>query len=166
MEKFNRALRGYDPEEVNAYLDGVIAKVEKMVGELKEKQKEVITKQKEIDEKNQMIAHLSKVQKENVELKAKLAQYQRTEETFNRAILMAQKTSDQMRMAAHNESEVILEDAKKNANRIVNEALLKAEKTTEEADRLRRNVTIYKRRLTNIVESQLEVIKDIEVVDL
>ena len=31
MEKFNRVLRGYDPVEVNDFLDKVIAKVENMI---------------------------------------------------------------------------------------------------------------------------------------
>ena len=99
-------------------------------------------------------------------LKEKLVQYTRTEETLNKAILMAQKTSDQMRLAAHRESELIVDDAKKNANRIVNEALLRAEKTEMEADMLKRNINVFKRRLKDIVESQLEVIKDIEKVEL
>ena len=37
MEKFNRTIRGYDPEEVNSFLDKVISQVEVMVNELKEK---------------------------------------------------------------------------------------------------------------------------------
>ena len=44
MEKFNRALRGYDPEEVNAFLDQVITQVEKMIAEGKEKDKKISTK--------------------------------------------------------------------------------------------------------------------------
>ena len=30
MDKFTRTLRGYDPDEVNAFLDKVIVQVEKM----------------------------------------------------------------------------------------------------------------------------------------
>ena len=37
MEKFNRTLRGYDPEEVNKFLDQVIVQVEKMVADIQEK---------------------------------------------------------------------------------------------------------------------------------
>ena len=37
MEKFNRTLRGYDPVEVNAFVDKVISQVEKMVSEGKMK---------------------------------------------------------------------------------------------------------------------------------
>lgn len=152
MEKFNRTLRGYDPVEVNQFLDQVIKQVEKMVNEMKDK--------------DARIKELEALEEENMALKEKLVQYTRTEETLNKAILMAQKTSDQMRLAAHRESELIVDDAKKNANRIVNEALLRAEKTEMEADMLKRNINVFKRRLKDIVESQLEVIKDIEKVEL
>lgn len=133
MERFNRTLRGYDPEEVNVFLDKVIGKVETMVSELKKKD-EIIA------EKNKQIESYSNLIDENKNLKEKLAQYERIEGTLNRAIIMAQKTSDQMRLAASKESELVIEEAKKNANRIVNEALLRAEKTEMEANNLRRNI--------------------------
>ena len=128
MERFNRTLRGYDPEEVNVFLDKVIGKVETMVSELKKKD-EIIA------EKNKQIESYSNLIDENKNLKEKLAQYERIEGTLNRAIIMAQKTSDQMRLAASKESELVIEEAKKNANRIVNEALLRAEKTEMEANK-------------------------------
>ena len=79
---------------------------------------------------------------------------------------MAQKTSDQMRVAAHQESEVILDDAKKNANRIINEALLQAEKTEQEANMLRRNINIFKRRIKAIIEEQLQVVDELDKTEL
>ena len=159
MERFNRTLRGYDPEEVNVFLDKVIGKVETMVSELK-KNDEIIA------EKNKQIESYSNLIDENKNLKEKLAQYERIEGTLNRAIIMAQKTSDQMRLAASKESELVIEEAKKNANRIVNEALLRAEKTEMEANNLRRNISIFKRRIKDIVEAQLEVIEELEKVEL
>lgn len=152
MEKFNRTLRGYDPVEVNNFLDKVIKQVEVMVGELNEKDKE--------------LEKLSRLEQENELLKQKLEQYRRTEETMNKAIMMAQKTSDQMRLAAHNESEAIIDDAKRNANRIVNEALMRAEKTEQEANMLKRNINIFKRRLRSIIEAQLELVDEIDQVDM
>ncbi len=152
MDKFNRALRGYDPKEVNDFLDQVIKKVETMITDNKQK--------------DQRIKELSSLALENVELKKKLATYERMEETLNKAIMMAQKTSDQMRMAAHNESEVIVEDAKRNANRIVNEALLRAEKVQLSTEQLNRNIRIFKRRIKDIVEAQLVIIDDIDNVNL
>ena len=37
MEKFTRTLRGYDPDEVNAFIDQVISQVELMVKDIKVK---------------------------------------------------------------------------------------------------------------------------------
>lgn len=159
MEKFNRTLRGYDPDEVNEFLDKIIGRVETMVQELKKKD-EIIS------EKNSEISNFSNLTEENKNLKEKLAQYERIEGTLNRAIMMAQKTSDQMRLAASKEGELLIEEAKKNANRIVNEALLRAEKTEFEANMLRRNIGIFKRRIKDIVEAQLEVVEELEKVEL
>lgn len=151
MEKFTRTLRGYDPNEVNNFIDQVISQVEIMV--------------KDIKSKNKKIAELSSLEEENAKLKEKLATYERMEGTLNRAIIMAEKTSEQIKLTAHQESETIINDAKRNANRIVNDALLRAEKTEMEADMLRRNITIFKRKLRSIIESQLEMVNDIEKVD-
>ena len=133
MEKFNRVLRGYDPDEVNNFLDHVIAEVEKMVSEIKAKDEEIVSLKAELVKQDS--------------LKSKLANYERLEDTMNKAIFMAQKTSEQMKVNAHNEAQLIMDDAKKNASRIVNEALLRAEKTEMEANMLRRNINVFKRRI-------------------
>ena len=80
--------------------------------------------------------------------------------------MMAQKTSDQLKISAHRESEIILDDAKKNASRIVNDALIKAEKIENDAETMKRNINVLKRRLKNIIESQLEIIDDIDDLEL
>ena len=152
MDKFNRTLRGYDPEEVNQFLDQIIARVELMVSDIKKK--------------DAKIKELESILENSKDDREKLAQYERMEDTLNRAIIMAQKTSDQLKLAAHRESEIMLDDAKKNASRIVNEALLRAEKIEDDAMTLKRNVNIFKRRLRSIIESQLEVIDEIDSVEL
>lgn len=152
MEKFNRTLRGYDPVEVNDFLDSVIKQVEKMIEDSKEKEARLNELQSLVDE--------------NSLLKDKLKQYENMEATLNRAMMMAQKTSDQMRLSAHQESELLIDDAKRNANRIVNEALLRSEKTDFEANMLRRNINIFKRRVREIIETQLEVVSEIDKVEL
>ena len=152
MEKFSRVLRGYDPDEVNSFLDKVIAKVEAMV--------------KEIDEKEKQIASYKVLEEENKKLSDKFAQFSRMEENLKRAILMAEKTSEQIKLTAYQERDIIVSDAKKNANRIVNEALLKAEEIEKETDNLRRNLIVFKRRLRENLETQLELVDDIEKIDI
>ncbi len=159
MEKFNRTMRGYDTDEVKAFLDQVIQKVEQMTAD--NKQKDMVIKNQE-----SKIIELSKLAEENQKLRQKLEQYERMESTFNKAIIMAQKTSDQMRLSAHKESETILDDAKKNANRIVNEALLKAEKIELESNMLARNIRVFKKKVRDIIETQLEAVSDLDKIEM
>ncbi len=149
MEKFSRTLRGYNPEEVNEFLDKIIKQVETIVSESKEKDLKIATLEQQIETS-----------------KHKLETYEKMEQTLNRAILMAQKTSEQIKLNAHDESELIINDAKQNANRIVNEALMRAEKTEREALTLKRNINIFKRRVKDIVEAQLEVVSEMDQIDL
>lgn len=151
MDKFNRALHGYDPEEVNAFLDQVINRVENMINEMKEK--------------DLRIKELENALRQTNNLKEKVVQYERMEDTLNKAIIMAQKTSDQIKANAYHESELIVEDAKKNANRIVNDALIKAEKVENETLALQRNANVFKRRLKTIIEEQLEMVNELEKVE-
>lgn len=151
MEQFTRTAHGYSPDEVNAFLDKVINHVEKLVDDLKAK--------------DARIKQLEETVKSNSDLKERVEQYERMEETLNKAIIMAQKTSDQIKANSYRESELIVDDAKKNANRIINEALLRAEKIDIESAMLKRNVNVFKRRLKGIIEQQLEMVNDIEKVD-
>lgn len=152
MERFSRVLRGYDPEEVNKFLDKVIEQVEGMVEELKTK--------------DAQLKAYKNMETEYVSLKQNKDQYIRMEETLKRAIVMAEKTSEQIKLTAYQERDIILNDAKKNANRIVNESLMKSEQIQRQADNLRRNVIVFKKRIRDVVETQLQVIDDIEKIEL
>lgn len=155
----SRTFKNYTPEQIDQFLDQIIKQVERMIEDNKSKNREIALKDKKIEELSKMVANISHMQE-------KLAQYERMEATLNRAVVMAQRTSDQIKSTAHRESEIIIEDAKRNASRIVNESLLKAEKTEMEAEMLKRNITIFKRKLRNIIETQLELVDDIEKVEL
>ena len=153
-----RTFKNYSPEEIEKFLDQVIVQVERMIEDNKAKNNEILERDKKIEE-------LENTLKSTANLRERLEQYERTEATLNRAILMAQKTSDQIKSAATKESEIIIEDAKRNASRIVNESLLKAEKTEMEAEMLRKNINAFKRRLRGVIEAQLDMVNDIENVD-
>jgi cell division initiation protein len=142
MEKFTKSIRGYNPKEVNSFVDEVINQVEGMVNTIKGKDNEIDV------------------------LKEKLSHYQALEMTLNKALLAAEEASDQIKKAARAESGMVLEDAKRNASRIVNDALIRAEKTEYEASMLQKNINVFKRRLRNIIESQLEMVEDIDKLEL
>ncbi len=148
MERFSKTLHGYDPAEVNQFLDNVIVQVEKIINASKAK-----------DER------IEKLEKAYTDMREKLIKYQNMDETLRQAVLMAQKTSEQMKLNTIKESELILEDAKKNANRIVNDALIRAESTEREAEMLKRNINIFKRKLKDQLKAQLDMVDEIEKID-
>ena len=152
MDKFTQVRKGYDPVEVNAYFDKVIDQVELLVKELKIK--------------NEKIKELEHFEEENKVLKDKLEQYIRNESNLNNTIILAQRTSDQIKVSAQQEKEILIEDAKKSASRIVNEALMRAEKIEYDTKRLQKNVDLFKKRLRDIIETQLSLVEEIDKEDL
>lgn len=151
MDKFNRTLHGYDPVEVNNFLDNIISQVEKIIESSKQKDVYIENLRQQLGEVNS--------------LKAELEHYKRMEDNLNRTIEMAQKTSEQMKETAAKEGELIVENARHHADRIVNNALLKADQTEREAAMLRRNINLFKHKLRDALEQQLEMVNDIEKID-
>jgi len=138
MNNFTTVFRGYDKNEVKKYLDKVIVEYERLLNEKKEADRQI----QELNEKIEYFANL--------------------ESTMNRAIFTAENAGDEIRKVARQEAESLMNEAKRNANRIINDALLKAEKASDDADRLKRNIVLLKRRLKTIIESQLEVIEEMD----
>ena len=142
MERFSTGFTGYRKEEVNKFVSDCIKQVEGMLDNLKAKDLEIDA------------------------LKKDLQKYKSLEETLNKAILIAEDTSSQMRRMASDESARIIAEAKKNASRIVNEALMEAEKTQNETIQLKRNIITFKRRLKTILEEQIDMVDSIDHINL
>ncbi len=139
MERFNTTPgSGYDKIEVNAFVNEVTREYENMLNKLRGKDEEIKL------------------------LREQLEHYKGLEKTLNKAVLVAEDSSNIIKKVAHDEARLIIEEAKKNASHIVNDALMEAEKTELEADRLRRSLKIYKARIKSTIEEQLTMVDDIE----
>jgi cell division initiation protein len=141
MKKFDTVFRGYDKKQVQSFLDDVIKNYEAL-----------LNKSKKTEEDNKILLE-------------RIAYYERIEETMNRAIYTAEAAGDQIKSSARKEAESLITEARHNASRIINDALLKAERAQNHADQLKRNTNVLKRRLRQIIENQLEVIDEIDNVD-
>lgn len=142
MRKFDKSFSGYNVEQVNAFVDDVIKTVDEMINKMKQKdmQIELLTKE--------------------------LEHYKSLDSTLNRAVVIAEEASNKYKETSISQSDLIITEAKKNANRIINEALIKAEEIEENTARLRRNIIVYKRRLRSLVEEQMSLIEDIDKVNV
>ncbi len=154
MQKFSRTLHGYNPDEVNSFLDDIISQVESMIESNRQKNEEILSLKNE----------LSKI-KSNEELVKKAQKYDELETTLNKAIVMAQDTGEHIRRVAKQERDLIIEEAKKNASIIINDALIRSEKIEYEATLLRKNIIMFKRKLKINLQEQLKLVDDIEVIE-
>ena len=141
MRKFNTVFHGYDKYQVQKCIDDIINNYEVL-----------LNKSKKTEEQNKV-------------LREKIQYYERIEDSMNRAIFTAEAAGDQIKSSARKEAEALITEARHNASRIINDALLKAEKAQNHADQLKRNTNVLKRRLRQIIENQLEVIEEIDNVD-
>ena len=154
MNKFSRTLHGYNPEEVNSYLDEIIAQVERMIESNRQKNEQILSL------KNQLANTTS-----DDEIKEKAKKYDELEATLNKAIVMAQDTGENIRRVAKQERDLILEEAKKNASLIINDALVRSERIEYQATLLRKNIIMFKRKLRTNLEEQMKLVDEIEVLD-
>lgn len=142
MEKFNVVFRGYDRDEVNKTITEIVKNYELLLNKAK------IT------------------ESENQKLRKELEHYKEIETTLNNAIFAAEESSNKLKQLARKEAENIINEAKVNSNRIVNDALTKANQAEEDLITLKRNLKIFKRRIRQIVENQLQVVDELDEIDL
>ena len=149
MEKFNYEPNGYNRREVNQFVSDVIVHTEGVIKKCQE-QRSIIERQK----------------REIESLKRELTSFKGMENNLKDAIIRAEAVGDNIKRMAREESNMIVIDAKHNANRIVNEALLKAEKIEVKAENIENNMRIFKRKLKLIMEQQMAVVEEIELLKL
>lgn len=138
MKQFNTTINGYDKNEVNAFVEEVTKEYEKVLQKLRQSESE------------------------NKQLKERVEYYKNLESTLNTAVLVAEDSSNQIKKIAKEEAKLIIDQAKKNASHIINDALIKAEKTEIEADQLRRSLKLYKSRIKATIEEQLTMVDDVD----
>ena len=141
MKKFTTSVNGYNKNEVNDFVSMVIDEYEKLLNKSKEKDQQIVI------------------------LKNKLEHYTGLEDSLNRAIFVAEDSAKELRKTASNEAKLIIEDAKRNASRIVNDSLVKAAETDAQVERLKTQIKIYKARIKQTIEEQLIMVDDIDKIE-
>lgn len=156
-KEFSNKLRGYNPDEVNEFLDQVIKEFEHLLRNKRSLEDEL------------SIA------------KEKLANYDEMQDALNKSIIVAQEAADRLKENTDKEMEVvkreatsyaddvrgdadkyattIREDAESHADELLQEAVVKARRIEEETEQLRKHNRIFRQRLQLLIESQLELIK-------
>jgi len=133
-KEFGKSFRGYDEDDVNEFLDQVIKDYELVIREKKQLEEQML------------------------DLKERLKHFSTIEETLNKSILIAQEAAEDVKGSAQKEAKLIIKEAEKNADRIINEALIKSRKVTMEFEELKKQSKVFRTRLRMAIETQLEML--------
>jgi len=140
-KEFHRSFRGYDEDEVNEFLNQIIKDYENF-----------IQQKKKADAKIE-------------ELQQRLDKFVGIKDSLNKSISVAQGAAENLKRNAKSEAGLIVKEAEKNADRIVNEALEKSRKLSIEVEEMKNQAALYKSKLRLLVESQLKMLFGDDVED-
>ena len=148
-KKFNKQMmNGYNVEEVDAFLDEVLADYEKNY-------KEVSAMNSKVEELNNNLSH-----------------YKNIETTLQNTLVMAQTTAEEVKNVAKQQADQIIEEAKKQADEIVKNSKNNARKALDDLDmqinekerafdELKKQFDIYKAKMESLLMSQVELLKEV-----
>ncbi|WP_335870539.1 DivIVA domain-containing protein [Bacillus sp. 2205SS5-2] len=135
-KEFSRGFRGYDEDEVNEFLDQIIKDFEILIREKKELEESLHS------------------------MTERLGHFTTIEETLNKSIIVAQEAAGEVRNNSQKEAKLIVKEAEKNADRIVNESLTKARKIAIEIEELKKQSKVFRTRFKMLIEAQLDLIQN------
>lgn len=142
---FDTKFRGYDPEEVDEFLDIVTDDYEELVRRNHEQEMEIKS------------------------LRDRLAYFDELKESLSQSVILAQDTAEKVKLAASDQASNIAKQAEYDAQALLNEARAKAneilrlatdnaKKVAVETEELKNKTRIFHQRLKSTVESQLSLI--------
>ena len=138
-QEFKKAFRGYDPEEVDAFLEIVAAEFEQ-------------------------------TSKENASLREKieslgttLAEYRNLEKTLQDTLLTAQRATEVARTNSQREADLIVRDAQIRAEKIVDQARAQLNEIRQTIANLKMQRDSFLARLKALLNSQIELLETLEL---
>ena len=142
---FSTKFRGFNPEEVDEFLDIVVRDYEALVRSNHEKEQHI---------KN---------------LEERLSYFDEIKESLSQSVLIAQDTAERVKQAANERSQNILKQAEQDAQRLLDEAKYKAneilrqatdnaKKVAVETEELKNKSRVFHQRLKSTIESQLAIV--------
>ena len=150
---FSTKFRGFDPEEVDEFLDIVVRDYEDLVRN-----------------NHEMERHIRS-------LEERLSYFDEMKDSLSQSVLIAQDTAERVKQAAQERSNNIiqqaeqdaqrlLEDAKYKANEILRQATDNAKKVAVETEELKNKSRVFHQRLKSTIESQLAIVESSDWEDI
>lgn len=133
-QEFNKAVRGYDKEEVRVYLESLSNEFEKL--------------QNENDELSSRIENNSE----------QINEFQKLEKTLQATLVSAQESSSKAVESARKQNQLIIKEAEIKANQLIEKANREAELIRDSVLRLREERNLLIAKLKAMIETQANIL--------
>jgi cell division initiation protein len=140
-QEFKKVLRGYDPVEVDSFLDMMSNEFAELLRQTKEMSTQL------------------------VEFETQLRDYRQIEKTLQQTLMQAQEASGRAIENSRKEGQLIVQEAELKANQLLDRARIDLSKTKEEIATLRSKKESIVSRLKVLLNSEVELIKALEADD-
>ncbi|MBD3242802.1 MAG: DivIVA domain-containing protein [Chitinivibrionales bacterium] len=134
---FRKTFKGFDPDQVNSFLNLIADEYENL-----------------IRTNNELATQLKSAEQ-------KLEQYTKIEKTLNETLLTAQRATDEARVNAQKEAELILKDAQIRAGRYEDDARRRVEAVESDLVALRNQRDSFLARFKSMLRTQLDLLTTI-----
>ena len=137
-KEFKRGLRGYNPEEVDEFLDEIIENYEELYKDnAKLKEKLVLS--------NEQIEHYTKI-----------------ESTIQNTLILAQNAADQAKTSAEKQAELVVKNANETAQKILDKAHNDTAQLTAEYEKIKQDFIKFRAKFRNFMNTQLQTFNELE----
>ncbi|MDY4236859.1 MAG: DivIVA domain-containing protein [Bacilli bacterium] len=127
----------YDKEEIKEILDYAIKKIEQNISTIKDQQIEIDRLKKELEKAHNM--------------------------SYNYNYEKEEQIRRELKENAKKEAELIINEARNNANKIINDALIETQKLDMKKEMLEKNIKQLKSKVREVLTKQFELIDEIEI---
>jgi cell division initiation protein len=139
---FSRSLRGYDPEEVQAFLEAVADQIDGLTRETNEYSDKI------------------------VRLETRLADFQIMEKTLQETLIKAEESSHRAREDSQRDAEITMRQAQVEAQSIMSEAHNYVDRLRSEIQMLQNQKETFIKKLKYLLQSQTEMVEILEKNDI
>lgn len=137
-KEFKKALRGYNPEEVDEFLDEVVENYEEVYKE-NSKLKDQLAKA------NDQVTHYAKI-----------------ENTIQNTLLLAQNAAEQARTNSQKEADIIIKNANETAQKILDKAHNDVIQINDEYEKVKKEFIKFRAKFRNFMNTQTQTFDELE----
>ena len=137
-KEFKRGIRGYNPDEVDEFLDEVVENYEELYKE-NSRLKETVTR-----------------------LKDKVDHYERLEATIQNTLLLAQNAAEQAKESSQKEADLIVNNANETAQKILDKAHSDVIGINDEYERVKEEFIKFRAKFRGFMNTQLQTFDELE----